>query len=265
MTQPRPGLRPYLGPDVDTLILSWHSFDTGGCPQVQHISVTQRFDEHAHEQCYLRAALQAAEGGGPVGMRGDSVSERDFDAAAAVLAKAASIRTSNEAAAMPVIRAHRAPGAGRPLRDLATGALQKEEEETDEPDAPRRSMSAPSAPAATTGEPLQRWRSALQATTSEPVPARGRGADASFPWASAGEPAQTSPPLSSSAGGGALSPRSAGGISRGDFRYAQAVQCVFGVCCCRACRRFYCSNDETCKPFVLLFHCRRLRCEGLEV
>ncbi len=42
------------------------------------------------------ATDSAAAGGGPVGMRGDSVSERDADAAAAVLAKAATIRTSED-------------------------------------------------------------------------------------------------------------------------------------------------------------------------
>jgi hypothetical protein len=130
-----------------------------------------------------------------------------------VLAKAASIRTSDEAAAVHVIRAHGA-GTGRTLRDLATGALQEEEEGDDAPDAPCRPMSAPSAPAATIGDLSQRWRSALQATTSEPMPARGRGADASLMWAAGGEQAQ--PPPSSSACGGALSPRSAGGTSRGD-------------------------------------------------
>ncbi len=62
----------------------------------------------------MQAALTdgAAVGGGPVGMRGDSVSERDADAAAAVLAKAATIRTSEDGGPMRrTIRASSQPEA----------------------------------------------------------------------------------------------------------------------------------------------------------
>ena len=101
----------------------------------------------------------------------------------------------------------------RPLRDLATGALREEEEDDDEPAAPRRSLSAPSAAAATSRDPpSQRWRGELLETASEPVLGRSRGTGAG-PL----DPAQPlSPPISGSAGG-TLSPRSAGGASRGDW------------------------------------------------
>jgi len=92
----------------------------------------------------------------------------------------------------------------RPLRDLATGAL------WDEGEAPsaQRTSSDPS-PAAVSAAPFGR-RSALRTSFSEPE--HGRGGSTVL-----GMPAYpgASPPLSSNGGGG-LSPRSAGGMSRGE-------------------------------------------------
>ena len=174
------------------------------CPSSQAMSVMQA------------SATDSAAGGGPVVMRGDSVSERDSDAAAAVLAKAATIRTSEEGgpAARPInIRAAPQPeaigaaAALRPLlRDLATGALWDEEGA-----APAQRTSSDPSFSAVNAAPFGGRRGALRASISEP----GQG----YGGVVLGLPVYpgTSPPLSSSGGnGGPLSPRSASGNSRGE-------------------------------------------------
>ena len=145
-------------------------------------------------------------------MRGDSVSERDSNAAAAVLAKAATIRTSEDGGptgARPIIRVSSQPEAAaqRPLRDLATGALWDEGDTT-----AQRTSSDPSPTVAGGAAPFgRRARGALRTSISEPEPGHRGGTVLGLP----AHPG-VSPPLSSSGGGGPTSPRSAGGISRGE-------------------------------------------------